>query len=59
MTEGLVLRNGEGRRTSPYRYWLVGQEKRWLAENPAYIFELQREQDEKCIEAMRKRQFGL
>jgi hypothetical protein len=29
LKEGLIRRDGNGRRTKPFRYWLVGQEARW------------------------------
>jgi hypothetical protein len=29
VAQGLVLREGSGRKSAPYRYWLPGQEKRW------------------------------
>ena len=29
VTRGLLLREGEGNKASPYRYWLPGQEEKW------------------------------
>jgi hypothetical protein len=48
VAQGQVCRDGTGRKSAPHRYWLPGQEKRWLAENPAYVFaEANREETQK------------
>jgi hypothetical protein len=49
VAQGLVRRDGEGRRSDPHRYWLAGQEKRWLEKNPGYLFELIHEADAKRL----------
>ena len=33
---GLILREGTGRRTDPFRYWLPASEARWRKECPLY-----------------------
>jgi hypothetical protein len=52
VSQGLVCRDGAGRRSSPFRYWLADQEARWRQANPDYAFELLVEQDRKRVEAL-------
>jgi AAA domain len=42
---GLVLSDGTGRKTDPFRYWLPGAEERWRAENPLYDLERQQKKE--------------
>ena len=32
----MILTEGTGRKTDPYRYWLPNSEERWRAEQPLY-----------------------
>src|SRR5581483_7990910 len=53
---GLLLRDGLGQRSAPFRYWLPGQEEKWKADPVHQLRELRR-QDEQMLAAFRQR-FG-
>jgi hypothetical protein len=38
VARGLLLREGAGHRTSPFRYWLPGQEEKWK-DDPAHALQ--------------------
>jgi hypothetical protein len=56
VARGLLLRDGLGQRSAPFRYWLPGQEEKWKADPVHQLRELQR-QDEQMLAAFRQR-FG-
>jgi hypothetical protein len=39
VAQGLVLREGTGRRNNPFRFWLAGQEARWRADPLAMLLQ--------------------
>ena len=51
---GLVLREGSGRKTDPFRYWLAGQEDKWR-QDPMYEFrQMMEANNRKMRERVRK-----
>ena len=54
---GLVHRDGTGRRNAPFRYWLPGQEEKWM-QNPLYRVHLMQEQARERLREMQDKLAG-
>jgi hypothetical protein len=54
---GLVRQDGTGRRNAPFRYWLPGQEEKWM-QNPLYQLHRMQEQARERLREMENKLAG-
>ncbi len=52
VADGLVSRDGTGRKSNPFRYWLPGQEARWLRDPLCLLDRLQNDALKQALERL-------
>jgi hypothetical protein len=58
VSRGLLRRDGEGHRTSPFRYWLPGQEQKWKGDPQVLLQELARQDGDFLADLAERRTAG-